>query len=305
MDISAGDRRRAFSVWLRTGRLPRARNAEDVEFKFNPWHDPENGRFTFAGTGRYFGRATGRLQATGGDSFGGGGATGSWDRPAVRGGGGSVGGGGASGSWDRPAVRGGGGSFGGGGASGSWDVSPRSQRPRPVRGANHGPVGRGVGASGSTAAASRRTATGLSHTPSDWRRVVRNGYEYQIDSSQRTRRVSGSLTLNRAQGRSRRAQAQAGGEHRRPSDHGGHYIARRFNGPTDAFNHFAQDASFNRGRYRALEDQWARAKVSGRQVTVRIVPAYAGRSRRPSALNIWFSINGNEESVTISNEPRR
>lgn len=26
-----------------------------MEVKFNPWHDEENGRFTFAGQGRYFG----------------------------------------------------------------------------------------------------------------------------------------------------------------------------------------------------------------------------------------------------------
>jgi hypothetical protein len=45
MHISAEARRRAFSTWLRTGRLPAA---SDVEVKFNPYHDPRNGRFTFA-----------------------------------------------------------------------------------------------------------------------------------------------------------------------------------------------------------------------------------------------------------------
>lgn len=39
----------AFSVWLRTGRLPRR-----PEIKFNPWHDTRDGRFTFAGAGRYY-----------------------------------------------------------------------------------------------------------------------------------------------------------------------------------------------------------------------------------------------------------
>lgn len=34
--------RQAFDRWLRTGRRT------DVERKFNPWHDPRNGRFTFA-----------------------------------------------------------------------------------------------------------------------------------------------------------------------------------------------------------------------------------------------------------------
>lgn len=50
MHISDEARRR-FAIWLRTGQRPLA---SDIEFKFNPWHDPANGRFTFAGTGRYY-----------------------------------------------------------------------------------------------------------------------------------------------------------------------------------------------------------------------------------------------------------
>lgn len=52
MNISNEAPRRAFSIWLRTGQRP---SASDIELKFNPWHDPEDGRFTFAGAGRYYG----------------------------------------------------------------------------------------------------------------------------------------------------------------------------------------------------------------------------------------------------------
>ncbi|MBI0475161.1 hypothetical protein D9601_07310 [Sphingomonas sp. MA1305] len=104
--------------------------------------------------------------------------------------------------------------------------------------------------------------------------------------------------------RSKSAQAQAGGADRRPTDDGGHYIAARFDGPTDAFNHFAQDANFNRGEYRRLEDQWASAKRAGRNVTVRILPSYDGASKRPSEINIWFNINGHRQSLAIPNEPK-
>lgn len=49
---SGGPRDRSFELYLRTGlRFPPG----DVELKFNPWHDPDDGRFTFAGQGRYFG----------------------------------------------------------------------------------------------------------------------------------------------------------------------------------------------------------------------------------------------------------
>lgn len=56
IQISDTERRRAFSVWLRTGRWPTATIADNVEVKFNPWHDPADGRFTFAGGGRNYGR---------------------------------------------------------------------------------------------------------------------------------------------------------------------------------------------------------------------------------------------------------
>lgn len=131
---------------------------------------------------------------------------------------------------------------------------------------------------------------------------MRNGYEYQIDGRQRIRRISGTLTLNSQQRRSRAAQSRAGGPDRRSSDHGGHYIARRFNGPTEAFNHFAQDASFNQGAYRALEDEWARAKRAGKHVTVKIVPVYDGSSERPSAIDVWFWIDGDKRSLRFPNE---
>lgn len=57
--ISTNVDRKAFSYWLRTGRLPAVRSAAGLELKFNPWHDPEDGRFTFANTGDYHPRGSG------------------------------------------------------------------------------------------------------------------------------------------------------------------------------------------------------------------------------------------------------
>jgi GH24 family phage-related lysozyme (muramidase) len=44
---------------LRTGRRV-IDDPESVETKLNPWHDPDDGRFTFAGQGRYFGNGAPR-----------------------------------------------------------------------------------------------------------------------------------------------------------------------------------------------------------------------------------------------------
>jgi len=122
----------------------------------------------------------------------------------------------------------------------------------------------------------------------------------------RTRRVSGALVVAGKQVRSRTVQEQAGGVERQPSDDGGHYVAARFNGPTDAFNHFAQNANFNRGSYRVLEDEWAREKRTGRAVTVRIVPHFDGGSVRPSVIDVWWRVDGEEKSAKFPNgQPER
>jgi hypothetical protein len=322
IQISDSERRRAFSIWLRTGRLAGVTVTDGVELKFNPWHDPADGRFTFAGSGRNYGQSgSGGFRGRGGGSFGGGGASSpresrsasnqqrrspaptptaktgppphpslpraNTQRPISQNG---WGGGGFTG--------GGGGSAGGAGASGDWgDVSPRQPQvsKAPATTTKRQPPS-------STATTGQHPSVATTATP--LHREIRNGYEYQIEDTGRTRRVSGTLTLADRHVRSRTAQAQAGGDDRRLTDDGGHYIAARFNGPTDAFNHFAQDANFNRGEYRLLEDQWARAKRAGASVTVKIVSSYDGASKRPAVIDIWFKIDGLRQSVQIPNEPR-
>ncbi len=55
IQISESEWRNAFSVWLRTGKLPEIATTDGIERKYNPWHDPSDGRFTFAGSGRHYG----------------------------------------------------------------------------------------------------------------------------------------------------------------------------------------------------------------------------------------------------------
>lgn len=379
-------RHRAFSIWLRTGRILRVSNAGGIEFKFNPWHDPENGRFTFAGTGRYYGRGGENardqvglghgkveyaddptkppirnmeeadawraaelakhghksgyreaiearyllykkaftreagpmptptstpgiaIQATiapsapnssrpsspssssGAPSTSGGltGGSGNTPIPPRR----------RAGPQQRPFNPGGSGRFAGGGATGSWEA------PETAEGRNVGENPAGVAGSALGIAEVLQHDPGHRTRSENWRSVSRNGYLYEIDEQNRTRRISGEITLNPKQGRSLTAQRAAGGSDRRRTDHGGHYIARRFNGPTEAFNHFAQDAGFNRSSYRRLEEEWARAKRAGKSVSVKIVPVFRGASLRPSSLNVWFWIDGNPRSQNFPNEPK-
>jgi hypothetical protein len=127
---------------------------------------------------------------------------------------------------------------------------------------------------------------------------------FDIDAEGRTREVSGSLKLGQAAPRSRTEQARAGVPDRLASDDGGHYIATRFNGPSDAFNHFAQDRNFNRGAYRVLEDGWAREIRHGHSVKVDIVPFYSGHSKRPFKLDVVWQVGRHTRFQTFPNRPK-
>lgn len=131
--------------------------------------------------------------------------------------------------------------------------------------------------------------------------IRKNGYEFSIDAHARPRQISGELKLQ-PQSRSRRAQADAGKPDRRITDDGGHYNAARFSGPREWFNHFAQDANFNRGAYREIEDKWAKAIGSGKRVFVDIVPLYHGTSMRPHKLVVRWIIAADEFVREFPNE---
>ena len=104
--------------------------------------------------------------------------------------------------------------------------------------------------------------------------------------------------------RSRTNQARAGKPDRRASDDGGHFIAARFNGPRDSFNHFAQDANFNRGSYRAMEDSWAKELRGGHKLFVDIEPLYHGASKRPYQLIVTWYVDGRKFFKEFPNEAK-
>lgn len=113
--------------------------------------------------------------------------------------------------------------------------------------------------------------------------------------------MTGTLRLTSAPKRSRSAQATAGGSDRLELDDGGHYIAARFDGSTDTFNHFAQNSNFNRGGYRVLESGWANDIKAGKQVYVAITPTYDGSSKRPSTITVVYSVDGFRETRSFRN----
>lgn len=132
---------------------------------------------------------------------------------------------------------------------------------------------------------------------------TRKGYKYELDELGRVKKVEGELTRNPAQGRNKTAQLEAGGKDRLPTDEGGHYVGRRFDGPMDDFNHFAQDQNFNRGAYKSLENKWDAALKNGKNVKVEILPNYIGDSVRPNSLNVKYWIDGKPAMKVLFNRP--
>jgi LysM repeat protein len=308
----------AFEIYLRTGRRVSSAEAA-LETKFNPWHDPEDGRFTFAGQGRFF---PGRSSSSGAE-----GGSRSTDRQrsetrsrhdpkhprnysiyTVQ----------AGDTLTRIAAQ----RQGLTTADLSWLNELSAGHPLRVgqkiklphqKYLDDGRRAREkflalasyielTGKLPPNAAQPPTIATQIE--ASGFRTTWSNGYAFDTDAILRTRRVAGELRLER-ESRSKSAQANAGKPDRRSTDHGGHYIAVRFKGPREWFNHFAQDASFNRSGYRTLENKWASAIQSGKRVFVEIVPHYQGTSMRPNKLVVRWVIDGKDHIQDFPNEKRR
>lgn len=131
--------------------------------------------------------------------------------------------------------------------------------------------------------------------------IESNGYIFKQDALLRTREVSGTLTLNSNQSRSRSAQILAGGADRLPTDQGGHLIGRRFGGPSGLINLFAQDATINNSAYRILENSFEKAIRAGSSVRVNVTPLYKGSSLRPSSINVIYYIDNQRQIANIPN----
>lgn len=275
MDQNQLFQRSDFDIWLRTGRRPMGEVLGPIEVKFNPWHHVLTGRFTFRNTGRYV--AIGSRAAA---------------KPA------------SSARTARPAKPSGGERFGGAGATGSWGApaAPKPQkRPKPDQ--RHIVVDAAeVADSAKPSARSAPPAPAKPEPVEPGKTVFGDGQVFKMDDLDRTTFVSAQLKLVDTPKRSRRVQSAAGIPDRKPTDDGGHYIAPRFNGPSEAFNHFAQNRTINRGRYREIENRWAAALKEGKSVYVEIRPAYQGQSKRPAWLEVTELIDDQERSEIVPND---
>jgi len=66
-------------------------------------------------------------------------------------------------------------------------------------------------------------------------------------------------------------------------------IATRFDGTAEGVNLVPQDANLNRGAWKRMENEWARALQEGKQVKVDVEISYpSGTTSRPGAFDVTY-----------------
>ncbi|ONI68985.1 hypothetical protein BWI15_34740 [Kribbella sp. ALI-6-A] len=134
--------------------------------------------------------------------------------------------------------------------------------------------------------------------------MVDERYEFTTDDKSRVVLVEGKLAIG-AKDRSSYRQRQAGGTDRRSEDDGGHLIANRFMGPSEAINLVAQLRAQNRpsaldsANWYALEKRWAAAATDDppKVVEVSIALRYPTDSLRPSSFRVRYRVDGGDWQV--------
>lgn len=127
-----------------------------------------------------------------------------------------------------------------------------------------------------------------------------NGYKYTTDDKGRIMSAEGKLRMKEHVGRLpiKDSLEDIGKGDEIEGDDRGHLIGDQFGGSNRLENMIPQDANINRNEFKKFENELAQEVKNGKEVIVKMEPVYDGNSRRPDAIIVIYSIDGNE-SVTI------
>jgi hypothetical protein len=127
-----------------------------------------------------------------------------------------------------------------------------------------------------------------------------NGYKYETDDKGRIISAEGNLHLKDRDGRLPIADSieDIGKGDQKEGDDRGHLIGDQFDGSNGLENMVPQDAEVNRNDFRNFENELAKEVKNGNEVYCKVEPVYSGDSRRPEAIVVTYSING-QENVRI------
>lgn len=127
-----------------------------------------------------------------------------------------------------------------------------------------------------------------------------NGYKYKTDEKGRIISAEGNLHLKNREGRLKIRDTidDIGKGDQKEGDDRGHLIGDQFDGSNGLENMIPQDADINEKDFRNFENELADEVRAGKEVYMKVEPIYEGDSRRPVAIVVTYSIDG-EESVRV------
>lgn len=128
----------------------------------------------------------------------------------------------------------------------------------------------------------------------------KNDYTYKSDDKGRIRIAEGTLHMKDREGRLpiRDSIEDIGKGDQKEGDDRGHLIGDQFDGSNGLENMVPQDADINRNDFKNFENELAKEVKDGKRVKVKVEPIYDGDSRRPEAIVVTYTIDG-EESVRV------
>lgn len=129
-----------------------------------------------------------------------------------------------------------------------------------------------------------------------------NGYSYETDDKGRIVHADGELKRDDDVNRNLKEQREAGGEDRREGDDGGHLFARIFGGSEGIENLVPMRRIINRGDYKKMESEIAKALDEGKKVEIKIDIKYKDDSARPDKINVEYYIDGKKTEVSFENK---
>lgn len=127
-----------------------------------------------------------------------------------------------------------------------------------------------------------------------------NGYKYKTDANGDIVHAEGQLHLSEGDRKPLNDKVEGITE----DDDRGHIFADRFDGSNHRDNLFPQLSEENRGEYKAMENELAKAVEDGKEVTMSvelIYPENGESEHRPDEVNVVYTIDGEEFNRTFDN----
>lgn len=102
--------------------------------------------------------------------------------------------------------------------------------------------------------------------------------------------------------RNLKEQKESGGPERQEDDDGGHIIARVLGGAEGSENLVPMRRTINRGDYKKMENEIARALQDGKEVSIHVDLEYRENSQRPSKIKSTYLIDGKATEIQFEND---